>query len=251
MTIAELHGAYLSGRTTCREVTEWYLRRIEAYDRSGPTLNSIITLAPDALEQADARDAALADGGLVGPLHGAPVLMKDQVDVVGTPTTLGSVLFRDYVPDRDATVTTRFKAAGALVLAKTTLGELGGGDTHGTLFGSTRNPYDLERTPGGSSGGSTAAVSANLGAVAVGQEGLASIRRPSAWNATVGMRPSLGLVNRTGAYGGWPSRAGSASCGRASAWGRSPTPRTSRRWRRSSTGRWQNSRRQVPCWSTP
>lgn len=209
MTIAELHDAYLSGQTTCREVTEWYLRRIEAYDRHGPALNSIITLNKDALEQADALDAALAKSGLVGPLHGVPVLMKDQVDVVGTPTTLGSELFRDYFPDQDALVTTKLKAAGALILAKTTLGELGGGDTHGTLFGSTRNPYDLERTPGGSSGGSAAAVSANLGAVAIGQEGLASIRRPSAWNATVGMRPSLGLVSRTGAYGGWPSRAGS------------------------------------------
>jgi len=147
--------------------------------------------------------------GLTGALHGIPVIVKDQVDTVGMPTTLGSVLFEDYYPDQDATVTTKLKAAGALILAKATLGELGGGDTHGTLFGSTRNPYDLERTVGGSSGGSGASVSANLGAIAVGQEGLASIRRPSAWNSVVGMRPTAGLVSRTGAFGGGPSRAGS------------------------------------------
>jgi amidase len=208
-TIAGIHAAYRSGELTCRQLTEWYLRRIEAYDRAGPTLNSVITVSPTALEDADLLDAALARDGLTRPLHGIPVLVKDQIDTVGMPTTLGSVLFRDYLPDQDATVTTRLKEAGALILAKTTLGELGGGDTHGTLFGSTRNPYDPERTPGGSSGGSGTAVSANLGAVAVGQEGLASIRRPSAWTCVVGMRPTLGLVSRCGAFGGWPSRAGS------------------------------------------
>lgn len=208
-TIAELQAAYAAGRLTCQEVTGWYLRRIEAYDRDGPRLNSIITVNPDVLQEAAALDAARAAGEPLGPLHGVPVLVKDQVDTVGMPTTLGSTLFADYLPDHDATVTVRLKKAGALVLAKTTLGELGGGDTHGTLFGSTRNPYDLQRTPGGSSGGSAAAVAANLGAVAIGQEGLASIRRPSAWCSTVGMRPTLGLVSRAGAYGGWPSRSGS------------------------------------------
>jgi Asp-tRNA(Asn)/Glu-tRNA(Gln) amidotransferase A subunit family amidase len=208
-TIAAIHSAYRTNQITCRQLTEWYLKRIDAYDSDGPTLNSIITVNPDALDAADALDTAFAERGLTGPLHGIPVLMKDQVDTVGMPTTLGSVLFKDYRPDRDATITTRLKDAGALILAKTTLGEMGGGDTHGTLFGSTRNPFDRERTAGGSSGGSGVSVSANLGAVAVGQEGLASIRRPSAWNAVVGMRPTLGLVSRAGAFGGWPSRAGS------------------------------------------
>lgn len=125
-TVSALHAAYLDGRTSCRAVAEWYLRRIEAYDRSGPLLNSIITVAPDVLAQAQTLDDALDENGLIGPLHGVPVLMKDQVDTVGMATALGSVLFHDYVPDRDATVTTRLKAAGAFVLAKTTLGELGG-----------------------------------------------------------------------------------------------------------------------------
>jgi len=208
-TIADIHAAYRSGQLTCRALTEWYLARIEAFDRGGPGINSVITVNERALAEADALDAEYAQRGPRGTLHGVPVLMKDQVDTVGMPTTLGSVLFKDYFPDQDATVTTRLKEAGALILGKTTLGELGGGDAHGTLFGSTRNPYDLERTPGGSSGGSSAAIAANLGAVSIGQEGLASIRRPSGWCSTVGMRPSLGMVSRAGAFGGWPSRAGS------------------------------------------
>lgn len=148
VTISELQDAYRRGEATCREVTEWYLHRIDVLDRSGPTLNSVITVSPDALADADALDAALPAGGPVGPLHGVPVLVKDQVDTVGMPTTLGSQMFAEYLPDQDATVIRRLKEAGALVLAKTTLGELGGGDTHGTLFGSTRNPYDLEAHPG-------------------------------------------------------------------------------------------------------
>jgi Asp-tRNA(Asn)/Glu-tRNA(Gln) amidotransferase A subunit family amidase len=131
------------------------------------------------------------------------------MDAAGTPTTLGSILFKDYFPTRDSFVAERLKKAGAIVLAKATLGELGGGDTHGSLFGSTKNPYDLDRTPGGSSGGPGAAVSANFGAVGVGQEGFASIRRPSAWNGIVGMRPTAGLVSRNGVYDGWPGTNGS------------------------------------------
>jgi Asp-tRNA(Asn)/Glu-tRNA(Gln) amidotransferase A subunit family amidase len=113
------------------------------------------------------------------------------------------------MPERDCFVASKLKKAGAIVLGKATLGELGGGDTHGSLFGSTRNVYDLDRTAGGSSGGSGAAVSANFCAVAVGQEGFASIRRPSIWNGVAGMRPTMGLVSRTGVYGGWPTTNGS------------------------------------------
>jgi Asp-tRNA(Asn)/Glu-tRNA(Gln) amidotransferase A subunit family amidase len=113
------------------------------------------------------------------------------------------------MPERDAFVVARLKQAGAIFMGKATLGELGAGDTHGSLFGSTRNVYDLERTAGGSSGGSGASVSANFCTVAVGQEGLASIRRPSIWNGICGMRPTAGLVSRTGVYAGWPSINGS------------------------------------------
>jgi amidase len=119
------------------------------------------------------------------------------------------MLFKDFMPASDCFVAARLKAAGAIFIGKTTLGELGGGDTHGSLFGSTRNVYDLQRTAGGSSGGSGAAVSANLCTAAIGQEGFASIRRPSAWNGIAGMRPTMGLVSRGGVYGGWPTINGS------------------------------------------
>ena len=208
-TIADVHAAYQSGTLTCRRLVEMYLDRIQAYDRNGPAINAIISINAEALKEADRLDQAFQSSGFVGPLHGIPIIVKDQADAAGMPTTLGSVLFKDYYPDRDAFVVARLKEAGAIILAKATLGELGGGDTHGSLFGSTKNPYDLERTAGGSSGGSGASVSANFCTVAVGQEGFASIRRPSTWNCVVGMRPTAGLVSRSGVYAGWPSVNGS------------------------------------------
>ena len=208
-TIADIHAAYAAGSLTARGLVQAYIDRIDAYDRGGPRINSVITVNPAALDEADRLDAAFKTAGKTGPLHGIPVVMKDQADLKGTPTTLGSLLFKDYYPDRDCRVVEKLKEAGAIVLAKTTLGELGAGDTHGSLFGSTRNPYDVERTVGGSSGGSGAAVSANFGTVGVGQEGLASIRRPSTWNCIAGMRPTAGLVSRAGVYSGWPQEAGS------------------------------------------
>jgi Asp-tRNA(Asn)/Glu-tRNA(Gln) amidotransferase A subunit family amidase len=208
-TIEQVHAAYKSGELTCRQLVRAYLDRIQAYDKSGPSINAIITINSQALQEADRLDESLKRSGFVGPLHGIPIIMKDQGDVAGMPTTLGSVLFKDYYPERDAFVVGRLKKAGAIILAKATLGELGGGDTHGSLFGSTKNPYDLERTAGGSSGGSGASVSANFCTVAVGQEGFASIRRPSTWNCVSGMRPTAGLVSRSGVYAGWPSVNGS------------------------------------------
>jgi amidase len=208
-TIADIHAAYRSGALSARRLVEAYLDRIETYDRRGPVINALISLNPNAVEEADRLDAALTASGFVGPLHGIPVIFKDQADVKEMPTTLGSVLFKDYRPGRDCFVAEKLRKAGAIFLGKATLGELGAGDTHGSLFGSTRNPYDPSRTVGGSSGGSAASVSANFAAVAIGQEGFASIRRPSIWNGIVGMRPSIGLVSRCGVYGGWPSMNGS------------------------------------------
>ena len=208
-TIDDIQSAYKSGKLTVRQLVQMYLDRLEEYDQKGPTINAIITLNAEALKEADRLDAAFKASGTVGPLHGIPVIIKDQFDAKGMPTTLGSVLFKDYYPDRDAFVTERLKKAGAIILAKATLGELGGGDTHGSLFGSTRNPYALDRTVGGSSGGTGASVAANFATVGVGQEGLASIRRPSTWNSIVGMRPTAGLVSRGGVYGGWPEIHGS------------------------------------------
>ena len=208
-TIDSLHDAYRSGRLTSHQVVQLYLNRIEAYDKKGPAINAIITINPRALEEADRLDSAFKASGFVGPLHGIPVIIKDQMDAKGMPTTLGSILFKDYYPDRDSFVAEKLRKAGAIILGKTTLGELGGGDTHGSLFGSTRNPYGLDRTVGGSSGGSGAGLSANFATIAVGEEGFASIRRPSTWNSVVGMRPTAGLVSRGGMYDGWPEVTGS------------------------------------------
>jgi Asp-tRNA(Asn)/Glu-tRNA(Gln) amidotransferase A subunit family amidase len=208
-TIDDIHAGYKSGQLTCRQVVEMYLERIDDFDKKGPNINALITVNGEALKDADRLDAAFKQSGLVGPLHGIPVIVKDQADVKGMPTTLGSVLFKDYFPDRDSFVAEKLRKAGAIILGKATLGELGGGDTHGSLFGSTRNPYDTARTVGGSSGGSAASVAANFSTVAVGQEGLASIRRPSTWNCIAGMRPSAGLVSRGGVYGCWPEIFGS------------------------------------------
>jgi Asp-tRNA(Asn)/Glu-tRNA(Gln) amidotransferase A subunit family amidase len=203
-TIDDIHSAYESGLLTSKRLVQMYIDRIQAYDRSGPTINSVLLLSAQVFEEAEALDATFRSTGHRGSLHGIPVMIKDQCDVKGMPTTMGSILFKDYYPDRDSFVVQKLRKAGALILGKATLGELGAGDTHGSLFGSTLNPYDLERTVGGSSGGSAACVTANFCAVAVGLEGFASIRRPAAWNAIVGMRPTAGLVSRSGVYNGWP-----------------------------------------------
>lgn len=208
-TIADVHAAYKAGTLSAPQLVQMYLDRIAAYDKKGPEINALISLNPKALEEADRLDAAFNRSGFVGPLHGIPVIMKDQADIKEMPTTLGSVLFKDYMPGRDGFVVAKLKKAGVIFIGKATLGELGGGDTHGSLFGSTRNVYDLDRTAGGSSGGSGASVSANFCTVAVGQEGFASIRRPSIWNGVAGMRPTTGLVSRAGVYGGWPTVNGS------------------------------------------
>src|SRR5258708_36158125 len=134
-TVTSVLEAYQSGELTARQRVEMYLARIAAYDKSGPKLNVIITLNEKSLEEADRLDGLLKANGLVGSLHGIPVLLKDQMDSVGMPTTMGSLVFKDYYPDRDAFVTEKLKEAGAIILGKVTLGEMGGGDTHGTLFG--------------------------------------------------------------------------------------------------------------------
>ncbi len=204
-SIDDIHAAYASGALTAHQLVQAYLDRINAYDKSGPTINSIITLNPHALEEADKLDAAYKRSGLVGPLHGIPVLVKDEIDAAGMPTTLGTLVFKDYRPPRDAFAVEQLRKAGAIILGKTTLSEYAAGDTYGSMFGVTRNPYDLERTVGGSSGGSGAALAANFTTVALGEETLASIRRPGAWNAVVALRPTPGLVSRSGMWDGYPS----------------------------------------------
>ena len=196
-TIDDIQQAYRSGSLPA---ADWSRSTSIASRPTTSTGRRSTRLSPSTARRSNRRRSSTASSkpsGPVGPLHGIPVIVKDQADVKGLPTTLGSVLFKDYYPDRDSFVVEKLKQAGALILAKSTLGEMAGGDTHGSLFGSTRNPYDLDRTVGGSSGGSAAAVTANLCTVAIGQEGLASIRRPAAWNCVAGMRTTAGLVSRT------------------------------------------------------
>jgi amidase len=208
-SIDQIRDAYQSRKLTARQLVEAYLDRIQAYDQHGPRLNSIITLNPKALEEAGRMDEQYKKSGFVGPLHGIPILVKDEIDTAGMPTTLGSVVFQNYRPPLDAFVVARLKKAGAIILGKTTLSEFAAGDTYGSLFGVTRNPYALERTAGGSSGGSGAAIAANFATVALGEETFASLRRPGSWNGIVAMRPTAGLVSRTGMYDGYPSEAAS------------------------------------------
>jgi Asp-tRNA(Asn)/Glu-tRNA(Gln) amidotransferase A subunit family amidase len=207
VTIDQLHAAYKSGRLTAHQAVQMYLDRIEAFDKNGPKINSVITINAKALEEADKLDAAFKKSGFVGPLHGVPILVKDEIDTAGMPTTLGSLVFRDYRPPLDSFVVARLRKAGAIILGKTTLSEFASGDTYGSMFGVTRNPYDPERTVGGSSGGSGAAVAANFSTLALGEETYASIRRPGSWNDIVSMRATSGLVSRTGMYDGYPSEA--------------------------------------------
>src|SRR5215831_2516001 len=122
-TIDQVHAAFKSGRLTAHQLVQGYLDRIRAYDQQGPKLNAIITVNPKALEEADRLDAEYTRSGLVGPLHGIPILVKDEIDTAGMPTSLGSVLFKDYRPPRDAFVVARLKKAGAIILGKTTLSE--------------------------------------------------------------------------------------------------------------------------------
>src|SRR6266481_104380 len=208
-TIDQVHAAMKSGKLTAHDLVQQYLDRIDAYDKRGPNINCVITMNPKAMQEADKLDAKFKQSGFVGPLHGIPVLVKDQVDAAGMPTTLGSVVFKDYNPPLDSFAIAKIRNAGGIILGKTTLGEFGGGDSFGSLFGATHNPYDLERTVGGSSGGSGACLTANFSTIAVGEEGFASIRRPSTWNSVVGMRPTAGLVSRSGMFDGWPEITGS------------------------------------------
>jgi Asp-tRNA(Asn)/Glu-tRNA(Gln) amidotransferase A subunit family amidase len=204
-SIDDIHTAFRSGRLTARQLVQSYLDRINAYDRQGPNINSVITTNPNALAEADRLDAAFRTSGLIGPLHGIAILVKDEIDTAGMPTTLGTVVFKDYRPPKDAFVIDKLRKAGAIILGKATLSEFAAGDAYGSIFGVTRNPYDLERTVGGSSGGSGAALAANFSTVTIGEETFASIRRPAAWNAVVSLRPTPGLVSRTGMWDGYPT----------------------------------------------
>jgi amidase len=198
-TIAQVHQSMKDGTLTCRKLVEEYLARIEAYDQQRPKLNAVIYINPKALEEADALDQKFAVRGLSGPLHGIPVLLKDNVDTNDMPTTGGSLSLEGLTPENDAFITRKFRESGALILAKMNLHEFAiWGETISSILGQTLNPYDQTRTPGGSSGGTGAAIAANFGMVGIGTDTINSIRSPSSATNLVGIRPTIGLVSRDG-----------------------------------------------------
>lgn len=200
-TVASAHAAMRDGTLTARQLASRCLDRIAAYDQRGPALRSILQVHPQALEQAERIDAIAARHSQqpAGPLQGIPVLVKDNIECAGMATTAGAECLRGNLCANDAFVIRRLREAGAIVLAKTNLHELAsGGETVSTLGGQTLNPYDLTRTPGGSSGGTAAGIAASFGVLGLGTDGVNSIRSPASANSLVGLRPTMGLISRAG-----------------------------------------------------
>jgi amidase len=204
-TVKDLREAMRSGRFTARSIAEMYLARIDEVDKRGPAVNSVIELNPDALSIADALDKERREKGPRGPLHGLPILIKDNIDTADKmKTSAGSLALSESIAPRDSFVAQRLREAGAVILGKTNLSEWANiRSTHSTSGWSargrqTKNPNVLDRNPCGSSSGSGAAVAANLCAVAIGTETDGSIVCPSSANGIVGIKPTLGLVSRSG-----------------------------------------------------
>src|SRR5271170_5313881 len=204
-TLADLEHGFASRKFTARAVAEWYLARIDLLDKRGPKVNSVIELNPDALAIADGLDRERAAKGLRGPLHGVPVLIKDNIDTADRMmTTAGSLALQGSIAARDSFVAERLRAAGAVILGKTNLSEWANfRSTHSVSGwsgrgGLTHNPYALDRNPSGSSSGSGAATAANFCALAVGSETDGSVTAPSSVNSLVGIKPTVGLIGRSG-----------------------------------------------------
>jgi amidase len=200
-TIAAVHAALGDGRVTCRTLVEHYLRRIAAFDRTGPALNALVLTNPRALAEADALDARAREGGLSGPLHCVPMIVKDNFETIGLQSANGSLALEGFVSSKDAFQVRRVKEAGAIVLAKSNMAEWAFSPyetVNSILPGYSRNPYSLDRVTAGSSGGTAAAVAANLGLIGLGSDTGNSIRGPSSHQELVGIRSTMGLTSRSG-----------------------------------------------------
>jgi amidase len=198
-TVPELAAAMRNGTTTSKRLVQAYLDRIEAFDHRGPAINAIISINPKALDEAEALDRERAARGPRGPLHGIPIVLKDNYDTAEMPTTAASIALKGSMPGRDAFQVRKLLDAGTVIVAKSNLHEFARGiTTISSLGGQTRNPYDPTRNPGGSSGGTGAAIAANFAAVGMGTDTCGSIRYPAAHNNLVGLRPTMGLSSRTG-----------------------------------------------------
>ena len=188
-----------SGELTAVELVDFYLARIAAYDDAGPKLNALILVNPAARDEAAALDAERADSGPRGPLHGIPVVLKDNIGTADMQTTAGSLALKGFTPAEDAFQARKLREAGAVIIGKANLFEFAlGWATVSSLGGQTLDPYDLSRDPGGSSGGTAVAVTANFAAAGLGTDTCGSVRLPAAHNDLYGLRPTSGLSSRAG-----------------------------------------------------
>ena len=216
-SIADVQAAFADGSLTSEKLVRVYLARIAEYDKKGPTINTVIALNPKALDEAKERDAERKAGKIRGPLHGVPIVLKDNFDTFDLPTTAGSTLLKGSIPPDDAFVVKRLRDAGAIILAKLNLSEFaaGGGSVGGakdpavikagtvpngysSMGGQTRNPHSLEYGPSGSSGGTGAAIAAVFAQFGMGTDTASSVRGPSSVNGIVGLKPTTGLLSRDG-----------------------------------------------------
>jgi amidase len=197
-SIADLEKAMDRGSLTAEKLTKLYLARIKAYDKQGPAINAVITLNPNAVNTARALDAERKAKGPRSPLHGIPVILKDNYNTFDLPTTAGSFLLKGSIPPDDAFLVKKLRDAGAIILAKVNLSEFASGGAHSSMGGQTLNPHDLTRTPSGSSGGTGAGIAAVFAPLGMGTDTGGSIRGPSTSNGVVGLKPTHGLLSRSG-----------------------------------------------------
>lgn len=198
-TIGDLQSAMAAGRATSVQLVESYLARIAAFDSHGPTINSMIRINPQARSDARQLDAERRAGKVRGPMHGIPIILKDNFNTANMPTTAGALALAGHQTSDDAFVVKRLRDAGAVIIGKANMHELAAGITSiSSLGGQTKNPYDPRRCPGGSSGGTGAAIAASFATVGWGSDTCGSIRIPAAFGSLVGLRPTQGLVSRTG-----------------------------------------------------
>ena len=200
-TVSEINKAFDAGALTSEQLVQLYLNRIDAYDKQGPSINAILTLNFNALAEAAALDLERNTTGPRSPLHGIPIVLKDNFDTFDLPTTAASKTLAGSIPPDDAFTVKQLRDAGAIILAKVNLSEFAtpaGRGAYSSLGGLTLNPYNLNRDPSGSSGGSGAAIAANFATLATGSDTGGSIRGPAAANGLVGIRPTYGLISRDG-----------------------------------------------------
>ena len=201
-TIEDIQSAYKAGTLSAEKLTQLYIKRIEAYDKQGPKINTVILLNPNAIKEAKALDAERKKSGIRSPLHGIPIVLKDNFDTFDMPTTAGSMLLKGSIPPDDAYTVKKLRAAGAIILAKVNLSEFasgaGGPNGFSSMGGQTLNPHDLTKGPAGSSGGTGAAIAATFAQFGLGTDTGGSIRGPSSSNGIVGLKPTHGLMSRDG-----------------------------------------------------